>query len=129
MWIELCERLFGYDKWTETTARFEAANVQQYVQRSTLAPDQVSYSSRDTIVWTDADGKEHRASFVVGENSPVYYQYDGSQVPIRYNPANPDRFYYRDLFLSRVRSRTVATLTAIGILALYYFRYHQSPHK
>jgi hypothetical protein len=121
MFIEFFERLFGYDQWIETTARFEAADLQKHVQNSTYVGETVSYTSRDTIVWTDQQGGQHRASFSVGEGSPVYQQYDGSQVTIRYNPARPDRFYYRDLFVTRVRSAITTILVGAGLIALYWF--------
>ena len=79
-----------------------------------------NYSSGDVISWTDPTGENHHADFDVDERSPLFQYVGGESGPIRYDPADPDRFYYRDLLKSRVNSaiRTTVTLLAIAVFLI-----------
>ncbi len=135
MLIELWERLRGYDRWIETTARFEAADVKKSVHVDSWGRRKAHYASSDTIAWTDQQGNTHRDSFRVSEGSSLYLMVDGEQVTIRYDPARPRRYYYRALFVSRLRSNVAAILMVLGLIALLVLRHYQrrwftgaSPH-
>ncbi len=125
MLIELWERLRGYDRWTETTARFERADVQKKVFTDSVGNRREVYSSSDTIAWTDQLGNIHRKSFKVSDNSSLYLMVDGEEVSVRYNPARPSRIYYRSLLMAQVRS-VVTLILVILILAALFFLNHWS---
>jgi hypothetical protein len=102
MLIELWERLRGYDKWVETDAKIQSSNlseeqIAEVYGRSGVYETVSEWQSTNTIMWTDASGKEHSAEYEVDEDSPLFQLYDGQTVTIRYNPANPDEFYLRGL--------------------------------
>jgi hypothetical protein len=122
MLIELWERLRGYDKWVETTARFESADMQTQSHTDRGGNVSYTYSSFDTLVWTDTQGTEHSADFHVPDDSPVYQMIDGDKVTIRYNPAKPDHFYYRELLQTRVHSAAKIALVILFFLALVFLR-------
>jgi len=90
MLIEIWERLRGYDKWTQTEATI-------------LSSDLVGQAlSKNVIEWNDVSGKSHTAKYSVHSSSRLYQLYDGQTVIVRYNQANPDRYYFRELFRYRV---------------------------
>jgi hypothetical protein len=115
MMTKLWERLLGYDKWIETTATFEAADVQKTPHHSRDGSVSYTYTSFDTILWADQSGATHRADFKVPDDSPIYQMVDGNQATIRYDPTQPDRFYYPDLF----RTRIATVLQRIGYTILF----------
>ena len=98
MLIEIWERLRGYDKWIETDATVESSEAANYQ----LHGRDLS-SSEDVIVWTDAGGEKHRAPFRVQADSPLFQLVQGSTISIRYNPADPEEYYFRELLQARVR--------------------------
>jgi hypothetical protein len=116
MLIELWERLRGYDKWVAAEAKIESSQLNKIpvADRSGNVVD-YNYSAGDVITWTDPTGEKHYADFDVDDKSPLYQYIGGESVPIRYDPADPDRFYYRDLLKSRVRK---AFRTTIGLLVI-----------
>ncbi len=111
---KLWERLRGYDKWIETTATFESAHVFEELP-TLIAMETISYTydSYDTIAWIDQKGETHRTDFRVPDDSPIYQLVDGNKTTIRYNPADPDRFYYPELL--RTRIATLTKRIAIGV--------------
>ena len=119
MFIELWERVRGYDKWVAANAKIESSQVtgSPIVNRSGQIID-YSYRAGDVITWSDPTGATHSADFDVNDQSPLYQYIGGESVPIRYDPADPDRFYYRDLLRTRVSSAIRATLTLLVILAV-----------
>ena len=118
MFLELWERLRGYDQWVETQAAVERSDVSvtSYTGRSGEVID--TYDAGDVITWTDSNGEKQYATFDVEEGSPLFQLVGGESVTIRYDPAHPDRFYYRDLLRSRVRSACKAILTILVIAGL-----------
>jgi len=118
MFLELWERLRGYDQWVETQAAVERSDVSvtSYTGRSGEVID--TYDAGDVITWIDSNGEKQYATFDVEEGSPLFQLVGGESVTIRYDPANPDRFYYRDLLRSRVRSACKAILTILVIAGL-----------
>ena len=117
MLIEIWERLRGYDKWVETQAKIESSDPTIYQSRGH------DYShSDDVIVWTDHAGDKHRAPFTVQVDSPLFQLVQDSKISIRYNPADPEDYYFRALLQTRVR-RVVSTtaVAALTIAALAFF--------
>jgi len=123
MLIELWERLRGYDRWIETTARFEAADVKKSVHVDSWGRRKAHYATSDTIAWTDQQGNIHRDSFRVSDSSSLYLMVDGEQVDIRYNPARPNRYYYRALFVSRLRAAAGAILMVLLLAGLLFLKH------
>ena len=117
MLIEIWERLRGYDKWVEADATIESSDPTIYQSRGH------DYShSDDVIVWTDTAGDKHRAPFTVQVDSPLFQLVQDSKISIRYNPADPEDYYFRALLQTRVR-RVVSTtaVAALTIAALAFF--------
>ncbi len=122
MLIELWERLRGYDKWTITTARFESADFRQTGHLDKNGNVSYTYASDDELVWTDVSGTKHSARFTVPDDSPLYQFIGGESVAIRYDPARPDRYYYRELLQTRlatIRKRIYWTFGLLAFFALY----------
>ena len=119
MFLELWERLRGYDKWVETQARIESSDVTAtpYATRSGR-PAGYTYDAGDVITWTDPGGEKQYATFEVEEDSPLFQFIGGETVTIRYDPTHPDRFYYRDLLRSQVKSGCKAILIFLVIAGL-----------
>ena len=119
MLIELWEKMRGYDKWVETEAFVEESLV------TTHENDAGQYSvSDEVLVWADTQSARHRAAFAVGEDSALYQLVEGSTLRIRYNPADPEEFYIRELVQTRVRAWAngiVVATVMIGIVILAGF--------
>ena len=123
MLLEYWEQLRGYDKWVQTQATIERSDVTKspVADRSGHVVG-YTYDAGDVIRWTDQNGENQYATFEVEETSPLFQLIDGETVSIRYDPAHPDRFYYRDLLRSRVQSacRTiVGTICVLGLLIFF----------
>jgi len=103
MLIELWERLRDYDKWTEVQAKIESSKVKRTSHADRSGNVTYTWASKDQLVWTDSQGQKHRADFEIDDESPLYQLVGGEAVTIRYNPANPEQFYFRNLLRSRVR--------------------------
>jgi hypothetical protein len=103
MLIELWERLRGYDKWVQTEAKIESSDIERKAHYGRDGSVNYSWASGDTITWTDTRGEHQTADFKVDDESPLYQLVSGEKVKIRYNPAIPNHFYYRDLLQSKVR--------------------------
>ncbi len=106
MFIELWERLRGYDKWIETEATIESSELEdnevaRVYSRGRSAPI-VKSQSVCVVGWTDASGKTHTARYAATEGTPLYQLLDGEKTTIRYNPEDPDQFYIRDLLKSKI---------------------------
>lgn len=119
MTTKLWERLRGYDKWIETTAIFRSADVEKIPHADRYGNVSYTYDSYDTITWTDQKGETHTADFRVPDDSPIYLLVDGNKTTIRYNPANPDRFYYPDLLRTRIATVTKRIVTAIFLVTIF----------
>jgi|HubBroStandDraft_5_1064220.scaffolds.fasta_scaffold51665_2 hypothetical protein len=118
MLIEIWERLRGYDKWIEVAAKIESSEVEKtpITDRSGRVID-YSYESGDMLTWTDRQGEKQYADFTVPDDSPLYQLVGGEAVTIRYNPARPDQYYFRELLRTRVHTAVKATITTIIVLA------------
>jgi len=123
MLIEVWEKFRGYDKWVNATAMIERSDVEKTPYNNRDGSVSYFYGAGDTIAWV-ADGTKHYADFNVEEGSPLFQLVGGESVAIRYNPKNPDEFYYRDLLKSRVnRCRGVfIALVFIAILIIVLLR-------
>ena len=114
MLIELWERLRGYDKWIETQATIRSS-TEQKTEEYYRGQKYDVFSSDDELAWTDAQGVERTAELNVAEDSPLFQLIGGETVTIRYNPSDPDRFFYPDLLRGQVES----TVRGLYILLLF----------
>lgn len=123
MLIEIWERLRGYDKWIETEAKIESSNVEKTpIEGRSGTAIGYSYASGDILTWTDRQGEKQYADFTAPDDSPLYQLIGGETVTIRYDPAHPDRFYYRDLLRTRIHTAVKATLVVILFGGLFLLR-------
>lgn len=119
MLIELWERLRGYDKWVQTTAKVESSIVEKTLLGNRSGPSSYSYRSRVVLRWKDKNHENEVAIFRVPDDSPLYMLVGGEAIPIRYNPAQPDQFYLRELLQARIRkvaTRIGVALVIVGIV-------------
>ena len=120
MLIEIWERLRGYDKWVQTEATVKSSNLTDFgfgsFRRDSACRlglyDQ--WQSKSDFYWIDKLGISHTSTFTVSERSPLFQLFEGQTIPIRYDPANPDKYYIRELFWHR------ATFMAFSMAALLY---------
>lgn len=107
MLIEIWERLRGYNKWIQTEATIESSKLEDLgfwsfrKDRSLRLGVYDLWQSKCDIGWTDASGASHTAGYAVSERSPLFQMFEGQTISIRYNPANPDKYYIRELFKHR----------------------------
>lgn len=120
MLIETWEKLRGYDKWIETKATVTSSNIETRVVSGRYGPETISEAG-DVITWTDQRGEQQYADFNVPPSSPLYQLISGESVSIRYNPAKPEEFYYRDLLRTRIKTvcgQILGLVAVISFLAL-----------
>ncbi len=115
MLIEIWERLRGYDKWVEAVAKVESSQVGETAHTQRSGNVSYTYDSDDVLVWTDHQGAAQRAYFRIPDDSPLYQLVDGAAITIRYNPANPEQYYLRDLLQTRVHT----TVKSVPITLLF----------
>jgi Protein of unknown function (DUF3592) len=118
MLIEIWERLRGYDKWMRTNAVVSRSGTEQIEHSGRYGPYYTTEAG-DVIEWTDPTGEKQYADFNAPEGSKLFQLVSGDTVEIRFNPAKPDEFYYRDLLQMRVRQAVVGTSTVVLVLAVY----------
>jgi len=114
MLIEVWEKFRGYDKWVNATA---ISDLEKTPYNNRDGSVSYFYGAGDTIAWV-ADGTKHYADFNVEEGSPLFQLVGGESVAIRYNPKNPDEFYYRDLLKSRVNRFCRGVFIALVFIAI-----------
>lgn len=117
MLIEFWERLCGYDKWVETQATIASASTEQKIHRERSWGTTYTYGSGDVLIWTDQNGRERRGFFRVPDGSPLYKLLGGDAIPIRYNPAQPDQFYLRELLQTRINTMAKRVLVPLVLIA------------
>ena len=120
MMIEIWERMRGYHQWTEAQAVIDSANInKEPIQGSSTL---FITTSADTLAWTDQAGRQHSAKFTVPDDSPLFKRAAGETVTIRFNPADPDRFYLRDLLRTQVHAIFVKVLvwTCVALIVIVY---------
>jgi hypothetical protein len=117
MLIELWERYRGYNHWVPTEATIESSQMEdhEYTYRGQTSH---VYESGDTLVWIDRQGNRRTGDCEVPDDSSLYQFVGGEKVAIRYNPENPDEYYFPDLLKARLRSNFVGVVTVILFLAL-----------
>jgi Protein of unknown function (DUF3592) len=132
MLIELWERLRGYDKWIAADATITRSDVQKIPVTDRYSGQVIdyNYASGDVLTWTDPSGEQQYAGFDVPDDSPLYQLIGGETVSIRYNPANPDQFYYRDLLKTHVHTavKTTAIILIVALVLLGYILLRASSH-
>jgi hypothetical protein len=120
MLIEIWERLRGYHQWTETQATLESTIVKKEpVEGSSVL---VTATSADTLIWHDQTGQQHRAKFILPDDSPLFKLTAGDTVTLRYNPSHPDSFYLRDLLRTQVHAFFVKVMvwTVVALIVTFY---------
>ena len=118
MLIEIWERLRGYDKWVQTNAVVCRSGMEK-VEHQGRYGTYFTTEAGDVIEWTDPTGEKQYADFNAPEGSKLFQLTTGDTVEIRYNPAKPDDFYYRDLLQLRVRQAAGATFAVLLVLSFY----------
>lgn len=121
MLIEIWERLRGYDKWVETEAKMESSEVRKTIT-TTRYGQIATYDAGDLLTWVDAQDEKHYSSFSVDDESPLYQFVNGESLTIRYDPADADHFYNRDLLRTRIRAAVRITLITLAVAALIIAR-------
>ena len=117
MLIDIWERMHGYERWIETEATIESCRTTRLQVRGRDA----SYSE-NILLWTDRAGQNHRAPFTAPADSPLYLLVQGVTIGIRYNPADPEQYYLRELFQTRARNALSTTvIVALFIVAFMLF--------
>lgn len=117
MIIEFWERLRGYDKWVETHATIASASTEEKVRSERSWGTTYSYSAGDVLIWNDANGRQQRAFFSVPAGSSLYKLLGGDSIAIRYNPAQPDQFYLRELLQTRMNTLAKRVLVPLVLIA------------
>jgi len=86
MLIKLWERIRGYDRWVQTDATIESSAMEDHV-----------YDYRGQIK------HQQTAPCRVPDDSPLYQLIGGEKVTIRYDPQNPEEYYFPELIKGRLR--------------------------
>ncbi|MFP5237100.1 MAG: hypothetical protein ACLGSD_14460 [Acidobacteriota bacterium] len=115
MWVDLWEKLRGYNKWTETEALVQAPAAAGISHCQ--SEDEPGWNG-EMLVWTDQHGNRRSAPFIVPDDCTLYQKVAGDTLVIRYNPRDPDRFYLRQLYRVRVRTTFKRVLIAASIIGL-----------
>ena len=119
MLIEIWEKIRGYDKWVEATARIDSSTVKKTAHYGRDGSVSYTWASQEELVWTDIYGQRQNAEFKVDDESPLYQLVGGENISIRYNPSKAKEFYFRELLKSRVRRFFQLTFyTCIFLLVL-----------
>jgi len=118
MLIEIWERLRGYDKWVQTEATIKSS-TEQKTEEYYRGQEYDIWSSDDELTWTDTQGAVHSAEFGVPENSPLFQLIGGETVTIRYDPKDPDSFYYPDLLRSQIHTAVKTTLVVLVFVIIF----------
>jgi hypothetical protein len=116
MLIEIWERLRGYDKWIKAEATVESSRV-EHIQVRTGGYEQ----SDKVLLWTDGTGERHRAYLEVTAGSPLNNLLLDPGIEIRYDPADPDQYYLRELLKYRVMKATISACFGAVIAAAFVF--------
>lgn len=128
MLVELWERLRGYHKWIDAEATIESSEMHK-TPVQTRDGVIYSYDASDLLVWTAKNGEKYGAAFSVPDDSPLYQLIDGEKVWIRYNPNQPDDFYYRDLLKTRIHTYVKHFIVATLFLAYFVLRLWVRLHR
>lgn len=114
MLCDLFERFRGYDQWIPAEATVESSHMEDHelVYRGQTTH---VYESADRLVWVDKRGDRHAAECEIPDDSPLYQMVGGEKVAIRYNPNNPNEYYFPELLRARINSYF------FGIVALILF--------
>jgi hypothetical protein len=124
MLIELWERLRGYHKWPQAEATVEFVKQEHTYHDSAGKELHYSYTTGDRLVWVDSGGEKRSAPFTPpGKGKDPKFQFaEGETATIRYNPANPEQYFFPRLSAMRVRYfvSTALTISAVAIFCVGY---------
>jgi len=118
MWLVLWEKVRGYDKWIEAQATVQTPETPR--SPSEEVDEQPAWGG-DILVWTDQSGNRQSANFIVPDDCTLYQKVAGDTLVIRYDPRNPARFYFRQLYRIRIRTtakRILITASIIGLIVM-----------
>lgn len=117
MFIELWERLRGYDKWVSAEATVEYEKEEHTYHDTSGKELHYSYTTGERLAWTDARGEKCTAPLKPPGKDPEYQFAEGETAAIRYNPAKPDQYYFRKLATMRVQYFVVTAFSIIAVAA------------
>jgi hypothetical protein len=115
MLIEIWEWQRGYSKWTPVEARVEFVKDEHIYHDKEGKDLHYSHVTGELLVWTDAGGQRRQAPLKPPGDDPKYQFTDGEAAAIRYNPANPEQYYFRKLSEMKVLRFFRVTFTVIGV--------------
>lgn len=93
MLIELWEKIRGYDKWIRTEAKLGQSEFERTAYRR-KEERLYAYRFEQCLEWVDQQGQSRSARFRVPDGSLLFPRSDGDRVVIRYDPANPENYYF-----------------------------------
>lgn len=123
MLTEFWERVRGYDKWVPVEATIKTVEVTEEeirAGRGGLGHTLVR-KSRNLLVWFDQQGSRHAALFMVEEGSRLYKIEGEKRIRISYNPANPDEYYFHELFAANARKQFGLFLLVLAAILVTIF--------
>ena len=122
MLMAIWERLRGYDKWTPAEATVVFVKEEHTYPGKDGKELHYSYVTGDRLAWTDAQGEKQSAPLKPAGKDPKYQFAEGEVVSIRYNPANPEQYFFPRLSAMRVRYviSTALTVLAVAIVSVGY---------
>lgn len=104
MLINLWEKIHGYDHWTSTEATIESSQMEDHVY-TYRGQTSHEYDSRDRLAWIDSEGNRHTGDCEIPDDSPLYQLIEQEKVAIRYNPNDPDQYYFPELVKARLHHK------------------------
>jgi hypothetical protein len=122
MLMAIWEWLRGYSKWTPAEATVVFVKEEHTYTDKDGKQLHYSYITGDRLVWTDAGGEKRSAPLRPAGKDPKYQFAEGETASIRYNPSNPEQYYFRELEKMRVRYviSTALTVIAVAIISVGY---------
>ena len=114
MLLKLWERFRGYDHWISTEAIIESSQMEEHVYTYRGLTSHV-YGSRDRLVWADMQGNRHTGDCEIPDDSPLSQLIEHEKVAIRYNPDNPDEYYFPELKKAQLHHN----LAQVGITIIF----------
>jgi hypothetical protein len=119
MFIELWERIRGYDKWPQTEAAIRSSTLAEVeVGHNRNGAPIMAWQNSCVLVWSDPAGGSQLDEFSVFESSPLFQLYEGQKVTILCDPANPGNYFFPELLRSKAIRAIKVTLGFVIAAAL-----------
>jgi hypothetical protein len=120
MFTEIWGHFTGRNQWVETEAVIESADQRIAMEyRDPSDPpgkSRCTWKMEDTLAWSDDAGQKHQGKFTAHEESALFKLKAGEKLVIRCDPANPARFYSREIHKAEVRHLVMVTFSIIGVV-------------